>query len=212
MMEGWFVSHILEIFGAVTGIIYVFLEIKQKIWLWPVGIATSATYIIVFRDNGFYADMMLNVYYVVISIYGWRAWKYGKSQDDHRRGELKIRRMSLQGTLTVTVAFFLILIIMWYVLDHFTDSPVPFWDSLITSLSIVATWMLTRKILEQWHVWILANAIAVIVYICKGMYPTSILFIVYFIMAIAGLREWKKDLLRRQVEPDTDEMVSLTDK
>src|SRR5512145_781177 len=105
MMEGWFASHMLEIFGAVTGIIYVFLEIKQKIWLWPVGIATSATYIIVFRDNGFYADMMLNVYYVVISIYGWWAWKYGRHQPDNSRGELKIRRMSLRGTLTVSAAF-----------------------------------------------------------------------------------------------------------
>lgn len=192
-MEEWFASHMLEIFGAVTGIIYVFLEIKQNIWLWPVGIATSATYIIVFRDNGFYADMMLNVYYVTISVYGWWAWKYGNQSKESGREELKIRRMRKRDIIIISTAFLIIFSVMFYLLDTLTDSPVPLWDALITSLSVVATWMLTRKILEQWHVWILANAIAVIVYICKGMYPTSILFVVYFIMAIEGLREWKRD-------------------
>ena len=195
-MEEWFASHLLEIFGAVTGIIYVFLEIKQSIWLWPVGIATSATYIIVFRDNGFYADMMLNVYYVIISVYGWWAWKYGNQSKGSGREELKIRRMRKRDIFVVSTAFLIIFSVMFYLLDRLTDSPVPLWDALITSLSVVATWMLTRKILEQWHVWILANAIAVIVYICKGMYPTSILFVVYFIMAIEGLREWKRDFRR----------------
>jgi len=195
-MEEWFASHILEIFGAVTGIIYVFLEIKQNIWLWPVGIATSATYIIVFRDNGFYADMMLNVYYVIISVYGWWAWKYGNQSKESGREELKIRRMRKRDIFVVSTAFLIIFSVMFYLLDKLTDSPVPLWDALITSLSVVATWMLTRKILEQWHVWIVANAIAVIVYICKGMYPTSILFVVYFIMAIEGLREWKRDFRR----------------
>lgn len=195
-MEEWFASHMLEIFGAVTGIIYVFLEIKQSIWLWPVGIATSATYIIVFRDNGFYADMMLNVYYVIISIYGWWAWKYGNQSKESGREELKIRRMRKRDIFVASTAFLIIFSVMFYLLDTLTDSPVPLWDALITSLSVVATWMLTRKILEQWHVWILANAIAVIVYICKGMYPTSILFVVYFIMAIEGLREWKRDFRR----------------
>ncbi len=208
-MGDWIAAHLVEIFGAVTGIIYVFLEIKQNIWLWPVGIATSATYIIVFRDNGFYADMMLNVYYVVISIYGWWAWKYGNHNKDLKRKELKIRRMRMRDTLVVSAAFLIIFFIMWYVLDNWTDSPVPLWDSLITSLSIIATWMLTRKILEQWHVWILANAIAVIVYIYKGMVPTSILFLVYFVMAVEGLREWKKDFLKNSDVSVTGEMENM---
>jgi nicotinamide mononucleotide transporter len=70
------------------------------------------------------------------------------------------------------------------------------WDGLITSLSVVATWMLTRKFIEQWYVWILANAIAVIVYLVMGMYPTAILFVVYTVMAIIGVRAWSKDQLR----------------
>ena len=82
--------------------------------------------------------------------------------------------------------------LLWYSLDRWTDSPVPLWDGLITSLSVVATWMLTRRYLEQWYVWIVANSIAVIVYLTIGMYPTAVLFIVYFVMAIIGVREWSR--------------------
>jgi nicotinamide mononucleotide transporter len=192
-MADWIATHIVEIFGAVTGIIYVFLEIKQNIWLWPVGIATSATYIFVFRDNGFYADMLLQVYYLVISLYGWWAWWRGTPDNKTEKEELRIKRLNLKTSLWAALSFILIFALMWYSLDKWTNSPVPLWDAMITSLSVVATWMLTRKILEQWHVWILANAIAVIIYICKGMYPTAVLFVVYFLMAIEGLREWKRD-------------------
>jgi nicotinamide mononucleotide transporter len=192
-MAEWFASHIVEIFGAVTGIIYVFLEIKQNIWLWPVGIVTSATYIYVFRDNGFYADMLLQVYYLVISVYGWWAWKHGKPHDSRQKADLRISRIDIKTAVWTSTATVLIFVAMWYVLDSWTDSPVPLWDAIITTLSVVATWMLTRKIFEQWHVWIIANGIAIIVYILKGMYPTVILFIVYFVMAVIGLMEWRRD-------------------
>ncbi len=206
-MEEWITSHLVEIFGAVTGIIYVFLEIRQNIWLWPVGVATSATYIFVFRDNGFYADMLLQCYYLIISIYGWWAWKRGGPLKEKHREELKVRRLNMKTSLWVLLFFTLSFSAMWYSLDRWTDSPVPFWDALITSLSVVATWMLTRKILEQWHIWILANAIAVIVYICKEMYPTSVLFIVYFIMAIAGLREWKRSYAENMTVEGSSDIV-----
>jgi nicotinamide mononucleotide transporter len=81
---------------------------------------------------------------------------------------------------------------LWFILDRATDSPAPLWDALIASLSVVATWMLTRKYLEQWYVWIFANAIAVAVYLASGLYPTAVLFMVYFVMAIVGVYEWRK--------------------
>lgn len=185
-MEDWLADHFIEIFGALTGILYVFLEIRQNILLWPLGIVTSAVYIYVFRENGFYAGMVLQLYYVAISVYGWTVWR------KEQKKNLIVRRIDLKaGTICAAVA----LVLwggLWYILDRWTDSPVPLWDGLITSLSVVATWMLTRKILEQWHVWIFANAIATVVYLAVGMYPTAILFMVYAVMAVAGLREWRK--------------------
>ena len=82
--------------------------------------------------------------------------------------------------------------LLWFSLDRWTDSPVPLWDGLITSLSVVATWMLTRKYIEQWYVWIVANAIAIVVYLAVGMYPTAALFFVYFVMAMIGARAWSR--------------------
>src|SRR5664279_5413123 len=100
-ISDWISSNYIELFGAVTGIIYVFLEIKQTIWLWPVGILTSAVYIWVFFTSKIYADMSLQVYYLVISILGWYWWTRGK---ERRRGEGENGRIGERenGELQVT--------------------------------------------------------------------------------------------------------------
>ncbi len=199
-MGTWFTGHILEIFGAVTGIVYVILEIRRNILLWPLGIVTSAVYIVVFGDNGFYAGMVLQGYYVIISVYGWYAWHRAGSREQGAVSSEQGARSSEQvitvsridtGTAVLCLISSVILwAVLWYPLDRWTDSPVPLWDGLITSLSVVATWMLTRRYLEQWYVWIVANSIAVIVYLTIGMYPTAVLFAVYTVMAVIGLRAW----------------------
>jgi nicotinamide mononucleotide transporter len=202
----WFSDHIVEIFGAVTGIVYVFLEIRRNILLWPLGIITSAVYMLVFRDNGFYAGMVLQGYYLVISVYGWWLWKHGTPEGMASREKTEnvdealqnkasdVRRLNLKTGIISGICSIVLCFLLWYSLDRWTDSPVPLWDGLITSLSVVATWMLTRKILEQWHIWIVANSIAVIVYLAVGMYPTAVLFFVYDVMAVVGLLEWRKSL------------------
>lgn len=197
MDKNWFAGHLIEIFGAATGILYVLLEIRRVILLWPLGIITSAVYIYVFGKSGFYAGMTLQGYYVIISIYGWYVWQKAGSRhgvtgeagpevaDDIRRITPVISWLSLAAALILWV-------VLWFLLGRFTDSPVPLWDGLITSLSVVATWMLAKKILEQWYVWIVANIIAFIVYLAMGMIPTAILFAVYTAMAVVGLRTWKR--------------------
>lgn len=194
-MAEWISEHAVEIFGAVTGILYVFLEIRQNILLWPLGIMTSAVYIYVFRENGFYAGMVLQFYYLAISIYGWWAWKHGAmsiEQGKGKTGERVVRKLDMKTGVWCLIVSLALWLGLWASLSNWTDSPVPVWDGLITSLSVVATWMLTRKILEQWYVWIVANAIAVAVYLASGLYPTAVLFLVYFVMAIIGVRAWKK--------------------
>jgi nicotinamide mononucleotide transporter len=240
MAADWIAENIVEIFGAVAGIAFVILEIKRNILLWPLGIITSAVYIYVFGREGFYANMGLQGYYLVISIYGWYSWSRARKERSDavpRKRESEVRRAGgevhtgseetrsgssarAQGeehraqstghrekgsepgsgviridrktAVICLIAAIVIWGLLWFVLDRWTDSPVPLWDGLITSLSVVATWMLTRKILEQWYVWILANAIAVIVYLVMGMHPTAVLFFVYFVMAVIGVREWSR--------------------
>ncbi len=198
MVTDWITENIIEIFGAVTGIAYVILEIKRNILLWPLGIITSAVYIYVFGSNGFYANMGLQGYYLVISVYGWYAWRrLHKERSDavprKREGPgsgMDVMRIGLKTAIICLVITLVLWGLLWYVLDRWTDSPVPGWDGLIASMSVVATWMLTKKYLEQWYVWIVANAIATVVYLASGLYPTAVLFFVYFVMAIVGVRAW----------------------
>jgi len=223
MTDNWIADNIVEIFGAVTGIAYVVLEIRRNILLWPLGIITSAVYMYVFGRTGFYANMGLQGYYLVISVYGWYAWRMSKAgtspepreatgivepgdptltlPPENIDGTLKdsgtdVRRLERTAALWCVLAAAVLWGVLWFLLDRATDSPVPVWDGLIASLSAVATWMLTKKYLEQWYVWIVANAIAVVVYIYSGLYPTAVLFFVYFVMAIIGVVKWKQEISR----------------
>lgn len=189
-MIDWIQNHYIEIIGAITGLVFLYLEIKQNIWLWPVGIITSALYIYIFFATKFYADMSLQFYYLAVSVYGWWHWLYGGRGEE--AGELPIVRLKsglAMVLLAITVAIFVLLV---YVLINFTDSPVPYGDAFTTALSITATWMLTRKILEMWWLWMLVNAVSLGLYIYKGLYPTSVLFFFYFTMSIVGYLQWKK--------------------
>jgi nicotinamide mononucleotide transporter len=229
----WILNNYIEIFGAATGILYVFLEIRQNIWLWPVGILTSAVYIWIFFTSKIYADMSLQVYYLAISILGWYWWtrstelrvqstghnkdgeieehsdeipqsgkgRSKRSEDsaisergETEKTELQVTRLKLKTGVILVFVFVVLYIAMWFVLTRLTDSPVPVRDSFITSLSIVATWMLARKIYEHWYLWIVVNFVSAVLFLTRGLYPTVILYIVYGIMSFAGLVEWKKTL------------------
>lgn len=215
MIYTWLSNNYLEVFGAIAGIIYVFLEIRQNLWLWPVGIVTSAVYISVFFTGKLYADMSLQGYYLIISVLGWYWWARNKRRkvdgewlkDDGERGRicegerrnnensyLKVTRLKWGTGIILFIVFVLLYLIMWFVLSRYTNSPVPGWDSFITSASIIATWMLARKIYEHWILWIIVNFLAAVLFLTRGLYPTVILYVVYGIMSFAGLTAWKKTI------------------
>ena len=217
IISDWISNNFIEIFGAVTGIVYVFLEIKQTIWLWPVGIITSAVYIWVFFTSKFYADMSLQGYYLIISFLGWYWWRKGAGHGeqgpeqvgqstkpleegkdgrlgDEEKKELQVTRLKLKTGIILAIVFVLLYTVMWFVLTRLTDSPVPVRDSFITSLSIVATWMLARKIYEHWFLWIVVNFVSAVLFLTRGLYPTVILYVVYGIMSFAGLVAWGKTI------------------
>ena len=197
----WISNNYIEIFGAVAGILYVIFEIRQNIWLWPVGLITSGVYIWVFFTGKLYADMSLQGYYLAVSILGWYWWLKGAGRRAQGTGEgknedrkLNVTRLSLMNGIILASVFIALFFILWLVLSKLTDSPVPVCDSFITSLSIIATWMLARKIYEHWYLWIIVNTASIILFITRGLYPTVILYIVYCAMSFVGLKEWGKSL------------------
>ncbi|MEA3443490.1 MAG: nicotinamide riboside transporter PnuC [Bacteroidota bacterium] len=188
----WIIENYIEIFAALTGFVYIYFSINEKIWLWPWGIATSLFLTIVFFTSKFYADMGLQVYYVIISIYGWAHWA-GKGKDIEGEG-LPVIKLNFSLGLKLLIITSLIFFLISFLLIRFTDSPLPYWDSFTTSLSIVATWMLARKYIEQWLIWILIDFVSTGLYIYRELYITAILMTVYGILAVVGFRVWQKSM------------------
>ena len=182
---------IIEIFGLLTGVAYIWLEIKQNRWMWLLGILTAVVYVGIFFDSQLYAAMALQVYYFGVSIYGWIAWKRSKerlSEDE----SIFIKKLKPSTIVVSIVAGAAIYFVMSTFLARYTGDPVPRVDSLITSLSIIATFWLTKGYIEQWFVWMVANVIAIILYFTQGLYATSLLYIFYLIASIWGYIYWRK--------------------
>lgn len=194
----WLLTNYIEVIGALAGLIYLYLEIKQNIWLWPLGIITSAFYIYVFFTSKFYADMGLQVYYLVISFYGWWHWLYGSK--DIQKEELPITRTSAKQWIYISLITLVLFGVMVFILKRYTDSPVPIGDAFVTAWSITGTWMLAQKLIEHWWVWVVVNLLSLGLFIWKELYPTSILFFFYFTLAIVGYYQWKKEMVKVKSE------------
>jgi nicotinamide mononucleotide transporter len=191
MIFDWVIKSYIEILGVLTGLIYLYFSVKQIIWLWPFGILTSLLYMYVFYNAGFYADMSLQIYYFFISIYGWFHWLKGNK--DSSRG-LKVSSISKKEWLIYILITILLTIIFGVILSHLHGSNLPYWDAFTTSASVIATWMLARKIIENWLWWVVIDIVSLGMYLYKGLYPTLLLFAFYTTMAIIGYLQWKKDL------------------
>ena len=183
----------LEIIGTIVGLIYLWLEYHASIYLWIAGIVMPAIYLFVYYEAGLYADFGINIYYLLAAVYGWMVWKYSKQKKEAK--ELPITKFPLKYMLAVCAVFLAALIGIAQILIHFTDSDVPWLDSFTTALSIIGMWMLARKYIEQWWVWIVVDVVCCGLYIYKGLYFTSFLYGLYAIIAIFGYYKWRKLML-----------------
>ena len=184
----------LEILGVITGIVYLWLEYNASIYLWIVGIIMPAIYIFVYHNAGLYADFGINIYYLVIAVYGWVAWKTGFTLfgSKKQKRELRIAHAPLSAWAKAGAAYVAAQLFIAYILINYTDSTVPWSDAFTTALSIVGMWMLARKYIEQWWVWCVVDVASCALYAYKELYFTAILYAVYAIIAIFGYLKWKK--------------------
>ena len=191
---------LIELFGFLTALIYLYFSIKQKIWLWPFGILTSSLYIYIFYISSLYADMGLQIYYVLISFYGWYHWTHGVNHNK----DSKLSISTLSGSLALKLLLILF-VIYWIIVFILLKGPaylgmppsdLLYWDAFTTSVSIIATWMLARKIIEHWIAWIIVDSVSFGLYIYKELYITVVLFLIYTILAFIGFYKWKKDLIK----------------
>ena len=186
----------IEIAGAVIGLLYLYLEYRASVYLWPVGVIMPLFYIYIFFVSRFYADMGIYIYYLFASIYGWIRWNKSASQEQ----SLAISHMPFRYWSVALPALSILFAGIAWILIRFTDSPVPFGDSFTTALSIVAMWMLANKYIEQWGLWIVVNVVSCGLYAWKGLYPTALLYVVYSIVPVFGYFKWKQLMLSEQKE------------
>jgi nicotinamide mononucleotide transporter len=200
---------ILEIFGTVTGLLYVWLEIKHRRSMWIVGIVMSVSYIVVFGVEALYASMGLYVYYLGMSLYGWFKWgaqpqqpqpqqqQQQQLQPDPNPDPNQERKPVHIDVSTAWVAAGLLAVGfggVWAVLRFLTDHPAPAMDAAITILNMVATWLLTRSIVEQWLLLAVANILAIILYAHTGLWFTTGLYAVYLIASVIGYINWRRKI------------------
>ena len=146
---------ILQIVGFTLGLLYLWLEYRANIYLWLVGLVMPVVHGTLYFQTGLYADFGMNVYYFLASVYGWLVWRNApKTEKGGGISRTPARRWPM-----IAAAYAAIHLFIYWVLVTFTNSTVPFWDSLTTSLSIVGMWMLSRKYLEQWFVWFVVNLV-----------------------------------------------------
>ena len=186
----------LEVTGTVASLVYLFYSIREKVWLWPWGIIASAISLLVFYQCALYADMGLQVYYLAISAYGWWYWMSGKAQEE--TGHVPIKELSRRLFIKLVIVGLVICLgllgALLYIpaMVNIASSDMPYLDAFTTAASITATWMLARKYLQHWIFWIVIDLVSMGMYLYKGLYFYSILFLIYTVGAIVGYREWRR--------------------
>jgi nicotinamide mononucleotide transporter len=180
----------IEIVAALFGVAGVWLSVRQNVWNWPVGIVNVTLYVAVFYQAKLYADMGLQVIYIVLALYGWYQWLYGgPGRTSLPVGRAGPRRLLLAAAVGAAGAWGI-----GEILARHTDASLPYLDASLTSASLVAQWLATRKLVETWLLWIAADLIYIGMFIYKRLYPTAMLYAVFTALAVAGYVQWKRTL------------------
>jgi nicotinamide mononucleotide transporter len=182
-----------ELLGFATGLLTVWLVVRQHIVNWPLGIANVLLLMLVFWTAGLYADACLQLVYVALGLYGWWQWRYG----GHGRTELAVRRTTAGEWAVLAVAGVAVTAGLWLFLDTLTDSTVPLPDAVTTALSLLATYGQTRKLLESWWFWIAADIVYIPLYGYKDLWLTAILYVAFLALCGLGLAAWRRTPVER---------------
>jgi nicotinamide mononucleotide transporter len=183
----------LEVIGVITGLLCVYLAAKNIIWNWPFAIISVVIYIFIFFESKLFADMGLQFYFLAMNIYGWYFWSR-KAPSDDKTPVIRIKKTEIILSIVAVIAF---TVLLGSVLKYTTAS-FPYLDSFCTACSLIAQYLMARKVLENWLIWVFVDIIYVGVYVFKDLHLTAIMYAVYVAIALMGYIDWKKDW-RKQV-------------
>jgi nicotinamide mononucleotide transporter len=179
-------ASVLEGVAFVSGAICVWLTVKENVWTFPLALVNTSTYFVVFMQARLFGDMALQTVYFVMNLMGWYMWLYGGES----RTALRIARSSRKELVAVGAVVVLMSLVLWRTL-HFIGGSASLADAVTTSISLGAQWLMNRKLVENWHLWIVADILYVPLYVSRELHLTAILYAVFLVMAITGLLRWR---------------------
>jgi nicotinamide mononucleotide transporter len=184
-MSGW------ELLAVLLALAYLVLAARENILCWYCALISTAIYVTLFWDVSLFMESALNIYYMVMAIYGWYQWRYGGSLHHG----IAIRRLAVNRHLAIIAGILFVSGISGYLLTGFTTAAWPYVDSFTTWSSVVTTYMVARKILENWLYWFVIDSISIPLYIDRGLYLTALLFVIYLVIVFFGYMSWRRHYL-----------------
>lgn len=180
----------VEWVAVAFGIVSVYLSVCENIWSWPTAIVNVSLYVYIFLNARLYADMGLQVFYICISFYGWWNWLYG----GENRTELHVTRIPRRWAVALPFVFVAGSAALGAFLRHATDAALPYADASLATASLIAQYLMTKKVLENWAIWVAADVAYIAMYIYKDLYPTAFLYAVFLVLATMGYVQWNRVL------------------
>jgi nicotinamide mononucleotide transporter len=183
----------LEIAAFVVSLWMVVANMRVQLIAWPLAIAASLAYLLLFAHSKLYGEATLQLLFVAVSAWGWWQWRYGKQADG---AALAVRYLGNRARWLLAAATLAAWPLLGLLLQHVTDSDVPFWDALPTAGSVAGQWLLGRQYVENWPVWILVNAASIALFAYKGLWLTVLLYALFAALALLGWRTWARRVTR----------------
>lgn len=175
----------VEAVAVAFGIAYLWLAMRESLWCWPAALVSTALFLIIFWRVGLLMESVLQLYYLAMAVYGWWHWRAGGGSN-----RLAISRWPLSRHLLAVAGVLCLATMSGLLLSHWTHAVLPFFDSFTTWGSVLTTWMVARKILENWLYWLVIDSVSIFLYLDRGLLLTAGLFGVYLVIAVFGYRQW----------------------
>jgi nicotinamide mononucleotide transporter len=192
----------LEGLAVVTALAYLLLAARESLWCWLWAGISSALYVWIFWNARLYMESMLNVYYVVMALWGWWSWRYGGQQ----HAGLRIRTLPWRQHCVLLAAILGLALVNGGLARRYTAAAMPFMDSLVTWGAVLTTALVVRKVLENWVYWLVIDSVSLWLYLNRGLYLTALLFAAYLVLVLFGLRTWWRQY--RQESADKHETAT----
>ena len=175
----------MELLAVLLAILYLVLAVKQNILCWLAGILSSFLYLFIMYSAGLYMEASLQIFYIFMGVYGWFQWK-------SKQPEFVVNNWNALSHLKAISLILLLTLLSGYLLDKYTEAALPFLDALTTWGAIIATYMVAKKLIENWIYWFVIDSISIFLFVSRGLYLTSFLFFVYLIIIYFGYKSWTK--------------------